>query len=367
MRESQNQGVLVFLRNWVVPKFGGRIVKTGIAITLSVLTAHALHLMAPQFAGIVSVLAVQPSVYRSLRNGLQQIISALIGALAGVVTLYLFHESALGIGLVSLLLMGWHAKWRWTNSLLIAVVIAINTMGANDVPYLVAGLNQLALVAIGLGYGNLINLLIKPSHSTRTETKLRSAEKEVRHLFRTVRKDLQRRAVTPYSLFKQTIGRARAEIDSGRGIAQYMWEDQRYSKGSPASTVVEFNELETMVERIRDMSKTMQNMSYSEDFATVVRLAHVTERVQRRMVRGQGCHFILVDQAYSQIESSFETSTSALRRSFINRSLQYHFFLYMHEYYDHLKQLHHIRTHKETIPYVMSNLWPKRETRAGGI
>ncbi len=48
---------------------GARVVKTSLAVLLSILIARSLDLNTPQFAGIIAVLAVQPSIYRSIRYG----------------------------------------------------------------------------------------------------------------------------------------------------------------------------------------------------------------------------------------------------------------------------------------------------------
>ncbi|MEJ9315158.1 aromatic acid exporter family protein, partial [Priestia megaterium] len=54
-------------------KLGARILKTGIAITLSLLLGEFLSLPSPIFAAIAAVFAIQPSIYRSYLTILEQI------------------------------------------------------------------------------------------------------------------------------------------------------------------------------------------------------------------------------------------------------------------------------------------------------
>lgn len=330
------------------PKVGGRILKTSVAIALSVMTARWLHLASPQFAGIVSVLAVQPSVYRSLRQGFQQLVSALIGAAAGIACMYAFGSSALVIGVVGLLLMGLHARWRWTQSLLVAVVIAINTMGSRDPTYLAGGLNQLALVGIGITFGNLINLLFKPSHGRRSDELLTACEAEVFRLLRTVERDLGRAKATPYVVFRRTIDRVHAALSEGKRVAGYAFEDQKYRSSLPEKDTLEaFRTLESMVERVRDINKTMQRLNHFQEQSELARFVRVLLRVQRRLVWGGACHFRFVDAACRNVERHYYVHPLPTSHDgFIQQATEYHLYLYLQEYYTKLKNLrgeHHNR------------------------
>jgi uncharacterized membrane protein YgaE (UPF0421/DUF939 family) len=324
----------------MVPKIGGRTLKTCAAITLSVMTARYLHLAAPQFAGIVSVLAVQPSVYRSLRQGLQQILSALLGAGAAVLGLYAFGPSALTLCIVPLLLMGLHVRWHWTNSLLVAVVIAVNTIGAQGMSYLHGGLNQLALVGIGIGYGNVINLLFKPTHRERSGNLLASCEKSVFQLMRTVHRDLERGTATPYPVFRRTIDRVRTSLEEGKRIAGYVREDQRYGRFVEENTLDAFHALESMVERVRDMNKTLQRLPNLQRRSDLVRLVALLLRVQRRIIWGKPCHFRWVDAAYANVERRvYRGPLPTTHDEFVQQATEYHLFLFLKEYYGKLKDL----------------------------
>ncbi|MBX6396509.1 MAG: hypothetical protein IRY98_12580, partial [Alicyclobacillaceae bacterium] len=325
------------------PKVGARIVKTGAAVALSAATADALHLATPHFAGIVSVLAVGPSVHRSLRQGVRQFVSAFLGASAGLTALYLFGPSPWVMGLIALLLMAFHVRRGWTDTLLVAVVIAINTMGTRGMPYWEGAFNQLALVTIGLGYGNLINLLFRPSHAMRSRHLLAHGEREVRRLLSAVYADLTRGIATPYPEFRRSIDEVRAALEEGKRVAVLVWEDQKNRPLPENHILAAFQTLESMVERVRDMSKTAQRLQPAAEGHLLARLTGIVLGGQRRLAQGLACHFLQIDAAFAAVERRLSamappTSSGDFRR----RATGYQLYRHLQEYYDQLKTFHRL-------------------------
>ncbi|EPZ43290.1 FUSC family protein [Alicyclobacillus acidoterrestris] len=324
----------------LVPVLGGRTLKTCVAILLSVFTAHLCHLSAPQFAGIVAVLAVQPSVHRSLRQGAQQLLSALIGAGAGVLCLSIFGPPSLVFALVALVLMGLHVRWGWTNSLLVAVVISLNTIGSQGMSHLHSGINQICLVSLGIGYGNLVNLLIRPAHGPRYEQLLLRSQREVFRLLRTIHKDLSRGVATPYVAFRRHLDNVRMMLDEGKRISVLMREDHKFHQETNPSFLHAFHTLESMVERIRDLNKSLQRLNEEQSQYELTRLVDVLIRVQRRVVWGRNCHFSFVDAAFRQVDDYFHTRTLPVdHTAFMTQASEYHLFVHLLEYYTKLKEL----------------------------
>lgn len=324
----------------LVPTVGGRTLKTCVAILLAIMTARLCHLAAPQFAGIVAVLAVQPSVHRSLRQGARQIVSAFTGAVTGVLFLYVFGLSPWVFALAALIVMGLHVRWGWTNSLLVAVVISLNTIGSQGMSYLHGGLNQLCLVLIGIGYGNFVNILFKPAHGPRYDKLLTASEREVFKLLRTVHKDLQRGTATPYVVFRRNIDRVRSSLDEGKRIGLLVLEDRKYRNASDKHLLHAFHTLESMVERIRDVNKSLQGLKDSHERSELTRLVEILIRVQRRMVWGHACHFPFVDAAYRQVQAHFyDRALPTDHASFIGQATEYHVYMHLTEYYGKLKDL----------------------------
>lgn len=239
---------------------GARVLKTALAVTLAILTARLLHLDTPQFAGIVSVLAVQPSLYRSLRFGLQHTLSASFAALVGAFVMDHVGNAFWVIGLVALLMMVVHVKLKITNSLLLSVVVAVNTMGATSPHLGSVALNQIALVLIGVGYGTLINLFPRPFHQERAGVLLTQAEGMIRALLYYMQLELLEGRITPYLKMRQQINEVRVYIERGKEISGLINEDEKYRINPRKSPMQLFQSLETMAERVRDVSKELQKV-----------------------------------------------------------------------------------------------------------
>ncbi|GMA49535.1 hypothetical protein GCM10025857_08920 [Alicyclobacillus contaminans] len=214
-------------RLWI----GGRALKTCVAIAIAVWIAEFTHLVSPQFAGIVAVLAVQPSAYRSVRQGMRQIASAAMGAALGMLALWAVGHPPWAFGLVSLLLMGVHIQMRWTPSLLVAVVAAINTMGSAGLSIWHSGLNQLALICTGLVIGTIINLLVRPAHHRRALACLEQGQREVRQLLHLVHEDIRHGRVTPYEVVRDRIQQVHVTLSQGRAMAHLAQEDAPAQRG----------------------------------------------------------------------------------------------------------------------------------------
>ncbi|MFC4768636.1 FUSC family protein [Effusibacillus consociatus] len=312
---------------------GARVIKTSLAVAISILLARSYDLDTPHFAGIIAVLAVQPSIYRTFRHGIQQTISAVLGASLGAFALYAVGDSFFVMGIVALLLMTLHVKIRWTNSLLVAVVIAINTMGTTHLSFAESALNQMALVLIGMGIGTLINLLHKPVHEVRARVLLVQSEGMLRALLHYMHLDLQENRVTPYaSVMKEQIEHVRGFIEKGKEISGLISEDQRFRIFPHKNTFTIFHSFEIMVERIRDMSKELQQIDLTDQQIGFLKKAvRVAACVQERAVNAKISHANLVKRVLEQrrITMWIPQKVSA---DFASRLAFYNFYGYLLEY-----------------------------------
>jgi uncharacterized membrane protein YgaE (UPF0421/DUF939 family) len=273
------------------------VLKTFLAVTLAIFLAQTLHLQQAHFAGIVAVLSVQPSLYRSLRHGLQQMASAFFGALTGSVFLAGFGNSYLVMGLVALFLMTLHVKIKWTNSLLISVVISVNTMGAASHFFGDSALNQLALVLIGTLSGALLNLLHRPVYRERAEDLLLRSEGMLRALLYYLCLDLEQQTVTPYPQMRRQIEEVRHFLDQGKDYSRLIQEDRRFHRVPPQNTATLFHTMESMVERIRDITKELQKADVSHpEILAAGRILGLTIRVQEHKLKTQKSHTQLLIQ-----------------------------------------------------------------------
>ncbi|MFC0211107.1 aromatic acid exporter family protein [Paenibacillus chartarius] len=310
---------------------GARVVNTCCAVTISILIAKSLHLNAYHFAGIVAVLSVQPSLYRSLRKGIQQMASAVVGAVFGAAALFTIGGSSLSMGLIAFLLMVFHVRIRWTNSLLVAVVIAINTMGTTGLSFWEAAFHQIALVLIGTGAGTLINLVQRPKHDKRANAILSQAEGMLRVLLHYMLIDIERKQISPYSFMKDQIDEIENFIRKGKEVSNLMIEDRKFRKKPMKNTLSIFQSFESMLEQIRHMTKALADGEFPKhevDFAG--KSLALLIKIQETIIHGRRLRLSLfkrvLDRKRNQMWKAMEDSEAF-----------YHFYGYVKEYVNELE------------------------------
>lgn len=342
---------------------GARVVKTALAIMLSILTARFLELQTPQFAGIVAILAVQPSFYRSLRYGIQHTISAIVGAILGAFVMFEVGNSFLVIGLVALLLMVLHVKLKTTNSLLVSVVVAVNTMGTIPHYFGETALNQIALVIIGVGYGTLINLFPKPFHQERASHLLTQAEGMIRVLLHYTHIELGQGRITPYPAMREQINEVRVYIERGKEICGYIREDEKYRQNPYKNPLQLFSTLETMVERFRDVTKELQKVDLSHPLTSELRsnlLAVI--KLQEALVARERVDVASLEIKLEEARERLWQATD-VAQDHVTRLAVYNLHGYLHEYVRELAAL--MDSYSEVLPAISKEISQRQAVDAG--
>lgn len=280
-------------------RIGLRVVKTVIAIAISISIARLLHLEPDHFAGIISMLAVQPSVYRSLKHTLSHLASALFAALLGIGAALVFGDYSIVIAGVALLVMAIHVQFRQTASLTLAVIVAVNTIGTSDELHGNAAYHQLMLVIIGMLVGTAVNLVRKPVHREREEVLLMKSESMLRTLLYYIQNDLMCGRMTPYKpQMRLQIEEVRTYIESGKEISGLIREDRWLNRKGLTQPGEMFRTYETMIERIRDLAKALQKADLSSpERQRLIRAIQLTVRLQERVVQGRRVHHALMLKA----------------------------------------------------------------------
>lgn len=278
---------------------GLRVIKTVIAIAISISIARLLKLAPDHFAGIISMLAVQPSVYRSLKNTLSHLASALFAALLGIGAALVVGDYSIVIAGVALLVMAIHVRLRKTASLTLAVIVAVNTIGTSDELHGNAAYHQLMLVIIGMVVGTAVNLIRKPVHREREEVLLMKSESMLRTMLYYIQYDLMCSRMTPYKpQMRMQIEEVRSYIEMGKEISGLIREDRWLNRNDRVEPGELFRTYETMLERIRDLVKAMQKADLScPERSRLIRAIDLTVRLQERVMQGGRIHAELMLKA----------------------------------------------------------------------
>lgn len=300
-------------------KVGLRVIKTAISIMISISIARLLKLEPDHFAGIISMLAVQPSVYRSLRHSATNMASALLAALLGITVVELIGSTAPVIAAVALLVMALHVRFKQTAALPLAVIVAVNTMGTADELFGSAALHQIALVLIGMTVGTLVNMIRRPVHSEREEVLLAKSESMLRALLHYVSLDLRHGTMTPYKpQMRLQLDEVRDYIEKGKAVSQLIREDRWLGRKADPGAGAEFRAYETMLERIRDLIKALQkaDMSHHEAERLIRAIALVVHVQERTIYTGRRAPILRLQGALSPATERMSSDRESIQAVF---------------------------------------------------
>ena len=146
-------------------RLGARIFKTGIAIILAMSIASLLpdNIGLKTLAGVSAVVAMQPSVYRSIKTVSEQAIGNVIGALLAVTMVTIFSNNFIIMGVTVILLIAILFQFN------LASVTALIIMGQHTGSFYVAAFFRFVLVMIGVLSSSVVNLIFLPP---KFETKI---------------------------------------------------------------------------------------------------------------------------------------------------------------------------------------------------
>ncbi|NHN30778.1 FUSC family protein [Paenibacillus agricola] len=140
--------------------FGARVLKTGIAVTLSLYISVWLQLSLPVIAAVAAIFAMQPSIYRSWRYFLDQIQTNTVGAALAMLAGTFLSKEPIAIGIVCILVIMICLKLKMEETIgltLVTVIAVMEASGQWDF-----ALNRFILSLIGIGSAFLINILFFP-------------------------------------------------------------------------------------------------------------------------------------------------------------------------------------------------------------
>ncbi|KJS20585.1 MAG: hypothetical protein VR72_14425 [Clostridiaceae bacterium BRH_c20a] len=144
---------------------GARILKTGIAVALSMYICILFNIQPAIFAGAATVVNLQQSVGRSFRDAYEQVIVHFISVSIAIFLGLTITFQPLSMGLATIIIITFCTKiLKWYTSISMGVVAAIFILGAPANEFLQHALVRSLAIFIGLGVALAINALIAPPH-----------------------------------------------------------------------------------------------------------------------------------------------------------------------------------------------------------
>lgn len=253
-------------------KLGARILKTGVAIMLSLYIAIGLGLESPMFAAVAAVFAIQPSIYRTFQTILEHIQANIIGATIAIIFVLTFGHDPFVVGLVSIITIAIILKLKLeANVIPLALVTVIIIMESPAEDFLMFASLRLLLILIGVFSAFLVNLFFIPP---RYETKLYNhivehTEQTIQWIMLFIRRDAHHRTL------KTDISRLDEKMIKIQNLYLFYKEERNYllkRRYSKARKIVLFRQMISTSKKALFLLKNLERREHE--------IAHLPPEIQ---------------------------------------------------------------------------------------
>lgn len=207
-------------------QLGARVLKTGVAIVFSLFLADLLKLPSPVFAGIASIFAIQPSIYRSYLTIVEQIQGNLIGAIVAILFGIFFGHHIVAIGIAAIIVIGIMRKLKLNSSLSLALVTLVAIMVYEGSDFLEFSIMRFATIMIGVLAAFVVNMVFLPP---RYEVKLfQSIQSLQDDIIRWTR--LAIRGASEHVSMKNALNKFEKRLSDIESMYDWYKEERQYTK-----------------------------------------------------------------------------------------------------------------------------------------
>ena len=207
-------------------KLGARILKTGIAIILSLLLSELFQLPSPVFAAIAAIFAVQPTIYRSFLSIIEQIQGNFIGAIIAVIFVLLLGNHIVIIGLAAIIVITINLKLKIENTISLSLVTMIVIMETPGDEFIQFALIRFSTIMLGVLSAFIVNLVfLPPKYEKKLYYKISDVTEETTKWIR-----LTIRHASEHRLLKNDIGKMKEAVRSLDHLYVMYKEELNYIK-----------------------------------------------------------------------------------------------------------------------------------------
>ncbi|MGG1573295.1 FUSC family protein [Fictibacillus sp. NRS-1165] len=209
-------------------KFGARMIKTGLAITMAIYLAMFFHLSTPVFAAIAATFAIQPSIYRSYQTIIEQAQGNIIGAFFAIVSVLLLGNNPFVIGFVVIIVIAVNLKMKNEKTIPLAIVTVIVIMESQTPNFVSFAMGRFLLIMLGVVSAFLVNLIfMPPKHETKLYFSIANLTDDIIKWIRMII-----RHASDYSAIKDDIGTMKEDSIKMDQLYLLYREDRTYFKNN---------------------------------------------------------------------------------------------------------------------------------------
>ncbi len=136
------------------------MLKTGIAVTLTIYVTSLLQVTSPVIAAVAAIFAMQPTIYRSWKHFLDQLQTNTLGAVLAMIAGTYFSKDPFAVGIVCVIVIMLCLKLKMEETIGLTLVTVIAVMDASGQWQF--ALNRFMQILIGIGIASLINIFFLP-------------------------------------------------------------------------------------------------------------------------------------------------------------------------------------------------------------
>lgn len=157
-------------------RIGARVIKTGIAVAITMYVCKYFGLEPAFFGAVSAVINMQPSIFLTLRAARDQILIHILGVTAGFFFGYFLGVNPLSAGLIVVLLIPIYAKLKLHSGITMGIVAALFVLSSSTEEFLFHALARTGVIFVGLASAMFINVLLwPPQYSKLLKEKLRES------------------------------------------------------------------------------------------------------------------------------------------------------------------------------------------------
>jgi len=140
---------------------GARVLKTGLAVALAIYISGMFGFASPIIAAVAAIFTIQPSVYRSWQQVLDQVQSNVLGAAIALAAVHLLGSTPISIGIVCIAVILINIRFRMENAIGLTLVTVVAVMEAHNEGWAFA-LERFSMVMTGMACAFVVNVLLFP-------------------------------------------------------------------------------------------------------------------------------------------------------------------------------------------------------------
>ncbi|MBS3885665.1 MAG: hypothetical protein KGZ56_01255 [Dethiobacter sp.] len=335
---------------------GGRVLKTSLAVGLSVFVVQSLEFGDVTLAAIVAVVTIQRTFYRSLLQSAERLGSVLLGTMLGTLLALILGATPLSYSLVTLVVILACLRLNWQENVVVVTVVAIGVMASPAENLPLYSFEQFVSALIGAVVALGVNFMFAPSHQNAVLVKLVRLEILLQQMMDLVVEEILH-IETRYEDLGEKAEDIRQEINLSLELAKLFREEQRFSiLGEKLADEYQeiFHYFATQTERLLEMHYLAKHMINDMPQALpITRLLRILKQVQSRRLRGKNAHDRLLERVIENLDTSFaEMEMPKNRAEFLTRSALAHLYQEIKRYYQRTKRLPQVLANNDKLTIV---------------